>query len=105
MIQPVFLARTNQGEDVIHALWFYPSLSQIWDVDPQWQFRQGSSHSDFAQLLSTVLESRCDIELFAMLTWTMWFRHNKASFSSPNFPLDQVLQRAMVFKIFRQPNH
>ena len=85
---------TSQTEDVLHALWCCSNVSQVWDGDPQWQSRRGSSHSSFSHLLSTVMESECNTELFAMIAWTLWFRRNKSSFSPPRIPLEQVLQRA-----------
>ena len=98
---------TTQAEDVLHAIWSCPNVSQVWDEDPQWQSRRGSTHSSFSQLLSTVLESDCDTEMFAMIVWTLWFRRNKASFSPPGIPLEQVLQRAydglQEFRTANQP--
>ena len=41
------------------------------------------------------LNQDATLKLFAMITWTIWFRRNKASFSPPGFPHDQVLQRAI----------
>ncbi|XP_075654837.1 uncharacterized protein LOC142625007 [Castanea sativa] len=41
-----------------------------------------------------ILGSDCDTELFAMISWTLWFRCNKSSFSPSGIPLEQVLQHA-----------
>ena len=78
-------------EDVLHALWSCPTLSQVWEEDPQWSFRQTSRYYDFTQLLLTVLDLACNVELFATITWTIWFRGNKLRFSPPGLPLDQVM--------------
>lgn len=86
---------SNQGKDILHALWSCPNLSQIWDADPQWQVKQVSTQSDFAHLISMVLESGCNYKLFVMIKWIIWFRSNKSSFSPPSFPIDQVLQQAI----------
>ena len=91
---PTYTFCTSQTEDVLHALWCCSNVSQVWDGDPQWQSRRGSSHSSFSHLLSTVMESECNTELFAMIAWTLWFRRNKSSFSPPRIPLEQVLQHA-----------
>uniref|UniRef100_A0A7N2MVZ4 RNase H type-1 domain-containing protein n=1 Tax=Quercus lobata TaxID=97700 RepID=A0A7N2MVZ4_QUELO len=87
---------TNQHEDVLHALWYWPSVSSIRDEDPQRNFRRNMSFSDFPQLLSDVLDSDCSPEFFSMLTRTIWFRCNKVRFSPSGFPLDQVLQQAIT---------
>ena len=47
-------------------------------------------------MLSFVLESDCNAEFFAMLTWTIWFRRNKIRCAPLGFPLDQVSQRAFT---------
>ena len=87
---------TKQAEDVLHVLWKCPSLSSIWDDDPQWNFRHTMIFSDFPQMLSFVLESDCNAEFFAMLTWTIWFGRNKIRCAPLGFPLDQVSQRAFT---------
>ncbi|KAL0004760.1 hypothetical protein SO802_012321 [Lithocarpus litseifolius] len=92
---PICSFCSSQGEDVLHALWSCPSLSQVWDGDPQWSFRQTSRYSDFAQLLSSVLDAACNVELLATIMWTIWFRRNKTRFAPPGLPLDQIMQTAI----------
>ena len=45
----------DHQEDVLHTLWYCPNLSQVWDSDPQWNFRGQTSFGNFQQLLSYVL--------------------------------------------------
>ena len=80
-------------EDVLHALWYCLNLS--WDGDPQWNFRGQTSFGNFQQLLSHVLQSGCNVELFSMMVWTIWFRRNTIRVNPTDFPVDQVLQRAI----------
>ena len=67
----------------------------MWEEDLQWSFKQTSRYFDFTQLLFTVLDSACNVELFAKITWTIWFRRNKLIFSPLGLPLDQVMQAAI----------
>ncbi|KAL0016322.1 hypothetical protein SO802_003391 [Lithocarpus litseifolius] len=98
---------STQAEDVLHAVWCCLNVSQVWDGDPQWHFLRASTHSNFPQLLSSILASDCDTEMFAMTAWTLWLRRNKSSFSPPGVPLEQVLHRAYEglqdFRIANQP--
>ena len=64
-------------EDVLHFLWPCPGLTQVWEDDPQWAFRSTTRFQSFPQVLLHVLESSCSGDLFAMLTWNIWFRQNK----------------------------
>ena len=79
---------TSQAEDVLHAIWCCPNVSQVWDGDHQWQTWWGSLHWSFSQLLSTVMESDCNTEVFAMIAWTLWFRRKKSWFSPPGIPFE-----------------
>ena len=85
----------NHQEDVLHTLWYCPNLSQVWDSDPQWNFRGQTSFGNFQQLLSYVLQIGCNVELFTMMVWTIWFRHNTIQVNPTGFPVDQVLQQAI----------
>ena len=86
---------SNQHEDALHALWSCLILTQASDGEPQWNFREQTSFESFPHLLSHVFESGCNAELFAMVAWTIWFRHNKVHSTSPGFPVDQMQQRVI----------
>ena len=92
---PICSFSSSHREDVLHSLWSCPRLSKVWEEDPQWSFRQTSRYSDFIQLLCAVLDSACNVELFATITWTIWSRRNKYKFSPPGLPLDQIMQTAV----------
>lgn len=94
MQTPRALIAPTKDEDVLHALRSSPILTQAWDGDPQWNFRGQTSFENFPHLLSHVFESGCNAELFAMVTWTIWFRRNKVRSTPPGFPVDQVQQCA-----------
>ena len=87
----------NHQEDVLHALWHCPTLSQVWEGDPQWSFRGQTCFGTFQELLSHVIQIGCNVELFAMLVWTIWCRRNTIRVNPTGFPLDQVLQRAIDY--------
>ena len=74
MVDPTCCVCQNNEEDVLHSLWSCPSLSQVWNEDPQWNSLQSTRHSDFAQLLAVVFASDCTLELFAFITWKIWLK-------------------------------
>uniref|UniRef100_A0A7N2KUN3 Reverse transcriptase zinc-binding domain-containing protein n=1 Tax=Quercus lobata TaxID=97700 RepID=A0A7N2KUN3_QUELO len=84
---------SQHEETVLHALWSCPKLAQVWNEDNQWSFKDMTFH-DFPQLLLHVLNSECNVELFATQVWTVWFRRNKVRTTPPGFPLYLIAQRA-----------
>ena len=68
---PIWSLCSSHRKDVLHFLWSHLTLSQVWEEDPQWSFRQTSRYSDFTQPLFTVLDSACNVELFATIMWTI----------------------------------
>ena len=41
----------SQPEDVLHALWTCPCLTEVWESDNAWRFRRTESLADFQQLI------------------------------------------------------
>ena len=82
-------------EDALHALWSCPALAQVWNEDPQWNFRDQKAFQDFPHLLLHVFESGCSAEMFALQTWTIWYRRNNVRIAPPGFPPNLFVQRAI----------
>ncbi|KAL0011488.1 hypothetical protein SO802_006596 [Lithocarpus litseifolius] len=85
---------TQSPEYVLHSLWSCPSLTQVWEDDPQWAFGRTTRFQSFPQVLLHVLEWGCSGDLFTMLTWNIWFRRNKVRTSPLGWSLDQLAQQA-----------
>ena len=85
---------SQDPEDVLHSLWSCPGLTQVWEDNLQWNFRSNTRFQTFPQLLLHVLDSGCSGEFFAMLTWTILFRHNNVRTAPPGLPLNQIAQQA-----------
>ena len=70
---PSYSLCAQHNEDVLHSLWSCLNLAHVWNEDPQWSFREQMTFQDFPQLLLHVFKSGCNIELFAMQIWTIWY--------------------------------
>ena len=81
-------------EDALHALWSCPTLAQVWNEDPQWNFRDQKAFQDFPHLLIHVFYSGCSAEMFVMQIWMIWYRRNNFRTAPPGFPLNLIVQRA-----------
>ena len=84
-----------KAKDGLHALWDCANLSAIWEADSLWLFCRSKKFSNFFELASCVMENNGNPELFAVLAWTIWTRHNQLRTSSKSFPITQVIPSAV----------
>ena len=80
-----------KAKDGFHALWDYANLLAIWEANTLWLFCKSKKFANFYELACFVLENGRNPELFAILVWTIWSRHNQLQTSSKPYPLAQVL--------------
>nr|POF22482.1 putative ribonuclease h protein [Quercus suber] len=83
-------------EDTLHALWNCPLLSPIWDSYSMWTFRHNSEFNSFGELIKFIIEEGKNLELFAVIVWTIWSRRNLLRISDKPFPISQVLPNAIA---------
>ena len=83
-----------KAEDGFHALWDCSELLSIWETDIMWLFCKSKTFSNFYELTHFVLEFDRQPELFAVITWTVWFQRNQLRTSNKAFPLSQVIPSA-----------
>lgn len=82
------------SKTVIHALWECPELLAIWESVSQWNFHRIDSFSTFSELALHVIKERKDLEKFATIVRTIWYRRNQVRVSQKNFPYDQIFPMA-----------
>ena len=83
-----------ESETVIHAVWECTKLDEIWEVVPGFEDRRQHAISNTRDLISVLHEKKKNLELMAMIMWTIWYRRNQLRVSSNEFPRSQVLQQA-----------
>ena len=90
------------NEDVCHALFHCPKLSDLWNKVPLWNhtkvplwnhdsLRQATT---FIDLTDCVFAENKDPALFSMVIWALWNRRNNLRLGKTVISLDQVLHQA-----------
>ncbi|XP_050290019.1 uncharacterized protein LOC126728198 [Quercus robur] len=82
-----------QPENVLHALWSYSCLDEVWMSDQVWSFRDTRTFSNFQQLILHIIEANMDLEVFSMVVWSLWHRRNQVRVGKAVLPLGQTLAR------------
>ena len=92
-----------ESETVAHALWNYSTLDKIWESTLGFKDQSQLGASNITDLINLTYEKRKNVDLMAMVMWTIWHRRNQLQVSSNVFPKTQVLQQAsQVLTTFQQ---
>ena len=92
-----------ESEMAIHAVWECATLDEIWEAVPGFEDRRQHSISNTIDLISVLHEKKKNLEIMAMVMWTIWYLHNQLQVSSNEFPRSQVLHQATPsLAIFQQ---
>ena len=83
-----------ESEMAIHVVWECTMLDEIWEAVPGIEDRRQHAISNTRDLISVLHEKKKNLELMAMIMWTIWYRRNQLRVSSNEFPRSQVLQQA-----------
>nr|POF16846.1 hypothetical protein CFP56_17415 [Quercus suber] len=83
-----------EAETVAHALWNCSLLDEIWDSTPGFEDRSQLGTSSITDLIKLTHRRRKNVDLMAMVMWTIWYRRNQLRVRTVDFPKTQVLQQA-----------
>ena len=78
----------------VHALWECAMLDEIWEATPGYEDRRQYVISNTKDLNKVVHKKGKNLELMAMVMWTIWHPCNQLRVSLNAFPKAQVLQQA-----------
>ena len=81
-------------ETAAHALWECIMLDEIWEAIPGFEDRRLHDISNIRGLTSLAHEKRKNLDLMAMVMWTIWYRRNQLQVSLNDSLKAQVLQQA-----------
>ena len=82
------------NEDVCHALFHCPKLSDLWNKVPLWNHVSLRQAATFIDLIGCVFAENRDSALFSMVIWDLWNRRNNLKLGKAVISLDQVLHQA-----------
>nr|POF08281.1 putative ribonuclease h protein [Quercus suber] len=86
-----------ESEDVLHALWSCPSISQVWSQNNLWANSVSSpGFSSFKDLVETIVETGEDLNIFATTVWAIWNRRNSMRTSGKHIPVQQVFSEVQM---------
>ena len=66
----------GESETAVHALWECAMLDKIWEVVPGFEDRRQYAISNTRDLISVFHEKRKNLELMAIVMWTIWHLRN-----------------------------
>jgi hypothetical protein len=89
------LAVTTQLR-ALHALWQCNSLDEIWLAVPWGSLLKANQYLDFMELMHCCIRllSISDLQLFAVITWSIWYQRNCLWQDQPTDTNDQLVHRA-----------
>ena len=82
------------NEDVCHALYHCPKLTELWSKVPMWNQDSLRQAATFIDLTGCVFAENRDPALFSMVIWALWNRRNNQRLGKAVIPLDQLLHQA-----------
>ncbi|KAK7820122.1 hypothetical protein CFP56_039219 [Quercus suber] len=62
-----------ESETAIHAVWECAMLDEIWEVVPGFEDQRQYAISNTRNLISVLQKKRKNLELMAMVMWTIWY--------------------------------
>ena len=87
------LCQTLQ-EDVQHALYLCPKLTELWQSVPLWNHSKLKQYANFLDLLECIFADNRDPRLFSMVVWALWNRRNNIRLAKEAIAIGQLLQQA-----------
>ena len=83
-----------ESETALHAVRECAMLDEIWEAVLGFDAQRQYAILNTRDLINVFHEKRKNLELMAMVMWTIWYRHNQLRVSLKDFPRSQVLQQA-----------
>ena len=81
-------------ETPLHALWTCKELDIVRETHGSGPIRSQSNFQDFKPLLSTLLQQQSDVEMVAMIMWSVWTQRNQIRLNKPASTLHQIVQQS-----------
>ena len=79
-------------DNPLHALWSCFELDVVWIDTILWSLKHTHMFMDFKELLSWVIQQVKNLELFAMIAWSIWTQRNQVRLAQLNVYLHLLAQ-------------
>ena len=77
-------------ENEFNALWECSALALVWNSVPELRLHHDQNAQTMSELIKLTHDEGKDVNLLAMLLWTVWNRQNKLRTNNGDFPVSQV---------------
>ena len=84
----------REPKSILHALWDYTELAQIWDALLEFDFHRSHCFSNISNLILYAQREGKNMEKLAMLLWTIWYCRNQIKVKNSDYPISQVAPTA-----------
>jgi ribonuclease HI len=84
-------------EDTYHALWNCKNLQEVWKATEWGRKLKGSHYVDFMELYCAINHTfrTEELQIFAMVTWSIWYRRNRQRLNHPLEEIHRLLPRSI----------
>jgi hypothetical protein len=92
---PVCITCNSEPETIIHILWLCSTSQNVWQ-SVLWSHKlTRDTYSDFQELLLNCVQNLTlpELQLFAMLSWSLWYRRNCVRLNKPVEAITSLLPR------------
>ena len=86
-------------ESTLHALWGCEYLLPVWDIAFYGVRRDFPQLASFSDLVSITSQESRNLELFAMVAWSIWLRRNKLHCNEPSLPINKIFDFATALPL------
>ena len=98
--------RCKQAPELaLHALWTCSELDVVWEEEPFRRCQRRHTFVDFKELLSWLITTDHNLELFSTSVWLIWTQRNQVRMSQPNISVHQIptsaKERVVEFKLIK----
>ena len=84
----------SSAESEFHALWECSALTTVWNSVPKLQLQHDQNVHMVSELIKLTPEEGKDVNLLAMILWTVWYLWNKLRTTNEEYPISQVSTNA-----------
>lgn len=88
----------SDEEDTLHALWYCPSLFEVWSDDAVIKKALRYKFQEFSDLLGMVLllRDRIDLNLLVICFWMIWTKRNSDKIGEPYVEFNRIQTKAKL---------